>query len=394
MSDRPFHLLVDVGGSFRGVHVLNQSGDDNAKIIRHSGLGNRIRLGERGADTQLEVEVGNSWKSAHVRNQSDGDDAELLRHSGDGNPVRLNAQGDGTHNIEVAVQSNGLVWKGIHVYQQRDDNGTSLVRHRDAGNTVIVLPDAPAADPTGDLHLLVEVGGVFKGLHVRDQSTANGANVIRHRGLGNVIRLTPAPEVEGAWRLSIGIDGVFAGLHVLNQSGGDNVTLIRHSGDGNLVRIVKNNDGTIHLLVRVNGDGTEWRGVHIQSQRGDDGTPLIRHQGNGNAFVMVPVPVVVTPEPAPAPEPTPEPAPVVNDDLTIIEGIGPQISALFVAAGLATFAQVAASTPEQLKAILTAGGNRFATANPATWPEQARLAAAGETAELAALQAKLKGGRE
>lgn len=91
MSDRPFHLLVDVGGTFRGVHILNQSGDDNAKLIRHSGLGNRIRLGARGADAQLEVEVGNSWKSVHVHNQSDGDDTNLVRHSGDGAPIRLNA---------------------------------------------------------------------------------------------------------------------------------------------------------------------------------------------------------------------------------------------------------------------------------------------------------------
>lgn len=66
--------------------------------------------------------------------------------------------------------------------------------------------------------------------------------------------------MEGAWRLSIGIDGVFAGVHVLNQSGGDNVKLIRHSSDGNLFRIVKNNDGTVHLLVQLKGDGTEWRG--------------------------------------------------------------------------------------------------------------------------------------
>jgi predicted flap endonuclease-1-like 5' DNA nuclease len=74
-----------------------------------------------------------------------------------------------------------------------------------------------------------------------------------------------------------------------------------------------------------------------------------------------------------------------------IEGIGPKISALLQTAGLTTFAQVAATEAASLRQILREGGIRMA--NPATWPEQAQLAAAGEWEALEALQDQLKGGR-
>ena len=85
-------------------------------------------------------------------------------------------------------------------------------------------------------------------------------------------------------------------------------------------------------------------------------------------------------------------APAEPDDLRRIEGIGPKISALLQTAGLTTFAQVAATEADSLTQILREGGIRMA--NPATWPEQAQLAAAGEWETLAALQDRLKGGRK
>jgi len=104
---------------------------------------------------------------------------------------------------------------------------------------------------------------------------------------------------------------------------------------------------------------------------------------------------------APAAEPLPAveaPAPVavvseaaVPDDLTRIEGIGPVISRRFQEAGIATFAQLAAADVDHLKQILLDAKLRLA--NPETWPEQARLAVAGDWDALAALQADLKGGR-
>jgi large subunit ribosomal protein L20 len=82
-----------------------------------------------------------------------------------------------------------------------------------------------------------------------------------------------------------------------------------------------------------------------------------------------------------------------GDDLKIIEGVGPKIAELLVAAGLTTFADVAAASTDTMKAILAGGGARFATHDPSTWAEQAALAAAGKMDELKALQDKLDGGR-
>ena len=85
---------------------------------------------------------------------------------------------------------------------------------------------------------------------------------------------------------------------------------------------------------------------------------------------------------------------VTPDDLTVIEGIGPKIAELLAADGITTFAALAATPADRLKELLLAGGRRFAIADPATWSQQAALAASGDKAGLAALQASLKGGRK
>ncbi len=79
------------------------------------------------------------------------------------------------------------------------------------------------------------------------------------------------------------------------------------------------------------------------------------------------------------------------DDLRKIEGIGPKIASTLQAAGIYSFADLAISTPEAVSQILDDAGIRIGF--PATWPEQAGLAASGKWDELEALQAKLKGGR-
>jgi predicted flap endonuclease-1-like 5' DNA nuclease len=64
-----------------------------------------------------------------------------------------------------------------------------------------------------------------------------------------------------------------------------------------------------------------------------------------------------------------------QDDLEAIEGIGPKIAELLRAAGIANFAQLAATPADKVVSILDAGGSRFKLANPSTWGEQAALAA-------------------
>ena len=84
---------------------------------------------------------------------------------------------------------------------------------------------------------------------------------------------------------------------------------------------------------------------------------------------------------------------VKQDDLKIIEGVGPKIAGLLAEGGLDTWAKVAASTPEAIKEILTAAGPRYASHKPGTWPKQAELAAQGKFDELKAWQDELDGGK-
>ncbi len=58
-----------------------------------------------------------------------------------------------------------------------------------------------------------------------------------------------------------------------------------------------------------------------------------------------------------------------------------------------TFADLAGSNKDKLKAILEAAGHRYKAHIPDTWPQQAQLAADGKWDELQVLQDKLDGGR-
>lgn len=74
------------------------------------------------------------------------------------------------------------------------------------------------------------------------------------------------------------------------------------------------------------------------------------------------------------------------DDLSIIEGIGPKIEDLLRANGIGGFAQLAQLHADDLADILERGGPNFRFANPATWAEQATLAAGNHWTELKQLQ--------
>ena len=88
------------------------------------------------------------------------------------------------------------------------------------------------------------------------------------------------------------------------------------------------------------------------------------------------------------------PDPITPDDLKLIEGIGPKIADLLSAANITTFAQLAHADVEHLNQILEAAGPRYQLADPATWPQQAALAAAADWDGFKALQDSLKGGRQ
>ena len=82
-----------------------------------------------------------------------------------------------------------------------------------------------------------------------------------------------------------------------------------------------------------------------------------------------------------------------KDDLTKVEGIGPKVQGLLNEAGINTFADLAAKTPEELDTILDAAGSIYKTMDEGSWPKQAKLAADGKWDELKKLQDELIGGK-
>ena len=105
--------------------------------------------------------------------------------------------------------------------------------------------------------------------------------------------------------------------------------------------------------------------------------------------------IPATPAPT-APVAPVEAAPVgdpdAEDDLTKIEGIGPKIAEHLKMNHIKTFAQLAAADPKKVHEILVYGG--FAAHDPGTWPDQAKLAAAGDWDKLNQWQDELDGGKE
>jgi len=90
-------------------------------------------------------------------------------------------------------------------------------------------------------------------------------------------------------------------------------------------------------------------------------------------------------------EPNAAPRPQA-DDLTRIEGIGAKMNAALQAAGIRTFADLAAASEDALRKAIEDAGMRLAP-SLSTWAEQAALAAADDWDGLQQLQDTLVGGR-
>lgn len=83
-----------------------------------------------------------------------------------------------------------------------------------------------------------------------------------------------------------------------------------------------------------------------------------------------------------------------EDNLQIIEGIGPKIETVLHDAGYHNWEQLAAAETDTLRTILDNAGSRFKLADPTSWPHQASLAAAGNWDELIRYQKFTDAGRE
>ncbi|WP_155369838.1 helix-hairpin-helix domain-containing protein [Catellatospora vulcania] len=82
-----------------------------------------------------------------------------------------------------------------------------------------------------------------------------------------------------------------------------------------------------------------------------------------------------------------------GDNLQRIEGIGPKMEAALTAAGMGTYAAVAAADNDALRKAIEDGGLNFAPAL-LTWSRQAQLLADGDEEGLADLQRRLVAGRD
>lgn len=83
-----------------------------------------------------------------------------------------------------------------------------------------------------------------------------------------------------------------------------------------------------------------------------------------------------------------------NDNLQIIEGVGPKIEGVLHNAGYNTWNELAAADADALRGVLADAGSRYKLADPTSWPHQAALAAAGNWDELIRYQKFTDGGRE
>ena len=84
---------------------------------------------------------------------------------------------------------------------------------------------------------------------------------------------------------------------------------------------------------------------------------------------------------------------IEQDDLKLVEGIGPKIAEQLSKHGLKTWADVATAKPAQLKKVLEEAGDRFQMHDPSSWPEQCRMMVEHRWDELRKYQRKLSNAR-
>jgi predicted flap endonuclease-1-like 5' DNA nuclease len=77
---------------------------------------------------------------------------------------------------------------------------------------------------------------------------------------------------------------------------------------------------------------------------------------------------------------------VKENDLKVVEGIGPKISEMFNNSGITTWKALSETTVARCQEVLNGGGDRYKVHNPASWPMQSKMASEGKWAELSKWQ--------
>ncbi len=84
---------------------------------------------------------------------------------------------------------------------------------------------------------------------------------------------------------------------------------------------------------------------------------------------------------------------VKQDDLKIIEGIGPKIASMFKVNDIKTWKELSEVSVARCQEILDSGGNRYKIHDPASWPMQAKMCHEGKWGDLAKWQEAHKRGK-
>jgi len=183
----------------------------------------------------------------------------------------------------------------------------------------------------------------------------------------------------------------------------DNGFTMKKGKDGSLMTTVTLEEGRSYQYRYLLNDGRwvndESAIQYVHDERFQVENCVIEVPAGKEAAVAVSVTKEKAPKAKAAPavkEPKVKEAKAVKnetDDLSKIEGIGKKIVELLAAEQIISFQDLAKATPKKIKTILDAAGNKFKMHDPATWPKQSKLAAAGKWDELKKLQAELKGGK-
>ncbi len=77
---------------------------------------------------------------------------------------------------------------------------------------------------------------------------------------------------------------------------------------------------------------------------------------------------------------------IKQDDLKVVEGIGPKIEGMFKDAGIKTWKALSEASVADCQKVLDGGGKRYQVHDPASWPMQAKMCYEGKWAELSKWQ--------
>lgn len=84
---------------------------------------------------------------------------------------------------------------------------------------------------------------------------------------------------------------------------------------------------------------------------------------------------------------------IKQDDLKVVEGIGPKIEGMFKDAGIKTWKALSEASVADCQKVLDGGGKRYQIHDPASWPMQAKMCYEGKWKELAKWQEEHKHGK-